>query len=107
MQGARGRQERMRFLGGKSRLMRGVRAEHGRLNKLGLLSGAAMALAFPSGALAQTPFELPTPSPNSAARVERNDAPGPPAQTPPPQADDGLGQHGFYMEANSLTRDDK
>ena len=108
MQGGRGRQERMRFLGGTSRLMRGVWAAHNRFGKLSLLGGGAMALVFASGALAQTPYELPTRAPGSAAPVERNDAPGAPPPTPAaPPADDGLGQHGFYMEANSLTRDDK
>jgi len=66
-----------------------------------------MALAFGPGALAQTPFELPTRSPDSVAPVLRNDTPAPPPAAPVAQADDALGPHGFYLEANSLTRDDK
>jgi len=87
--------------------MRVGRAEHDRFNKLSLLGGGAMALLFASGALAQTAFELPTRSPDSAAPVQRNDAPAPPPPVTAAPTDDGLGQHGFYMEANSLTRDDK
>lgn len=87
--------------------MRGARAAHNRFSKLALLGGAAMALVFSSDALAQTPFELPTRSPDSVAPVLRNDTPAPPAPAPPAPADDALGPHGFYLEANSLTRDDK
>jgi len=88
-----------------SRLMRGAWEARSRFDKLALLGGGALAFLFAAGAAAQTPFELPMRSPSSVAPVLQNDTPSTP--TPPPPTDDGLGQHGFYLEANSLTRDDK
>jgi LPS-assembly protein len=91
-----------------SRLMRSAREAQRRFNKLALLSGGALALVFASSAAAQNVNNLPQRSANSAAPVLQADAaPPPPPPAPPPQASDGLGQHGFYLEANSLTRDDK
>ena len=97
----------MRFGEGISRLMRGVRQANKRFGKLALLGGGALALVFASEAAAQTMSELPIRSANSAAPVLLNDTPPPPAPRPPPEADDALGPQGFYLEANSLTRDDK
>jgi len=87
--------------------MRGVRAVQSRCGKLALLGGGALAFLFASSASAQTMSELPTRSPNSVAPVLQNDTPLPPQPKPPAPGDDALGQHGFYLEADSLTRDDK
>ena len=87
--------------------MRGVREAHRRAGKLALLGGGALALVFAVRAAAQTMSELPTRSPNSIAPVLQNDTPAPPPPKPAAPGDDALGQHGFYLEANSLTRDDK
>ena len=43
-----------------------------------------------------------------ASPVLPSDAPRPPRTPPtPPQPDDALGQNGFYLEADTLVRDDK
>jgi LPS-assembly protein len=97
----------MRVREGMARLMRGVQAAHNRFSKLALLGGAALACLFASGAAAQTMSELPVASPNSVAPVLKYDTPAPPPPAAAPAGDDALGSRGFYLEANSLTRDDK
>ncbi|HEX4180155.1 MAG TPA: LPS assembly protein LptD [Caulobacteraceae bacterium] len=87
--------------------MRCVWEAQNQFGKLALLSGAALAFLFASGAAAQTAFELPQRSANSVAPVLHADSSAPPPAATPPPVDDALGQHGFYLEANSLTRDDK
>jgi LPS-assembly protein len=89
--------------------MRSVREANTRFGKLALLGGAALSFAAAPAALAQTVNELPLRSSKSAAPVLQNEAPAPlaPPKPPPSPGDDALGSHGFYLEANSLTRDDK
>lgn len=88
--------------------MGGWRHARGGLGKLRLLAGTALALLFAAAAAAQVPTELPVRSPDTAAPVLPSDLPRTrPQPKPPASVDDALGQHGFYLEADSLTRDDR
>ncbi|HEY5008221.1 MAG TPA: LptA/OstA family protein, partial [Caulobacteraceae bacterium] len=85
----------------------GVRARIGTVRS-SLCAGAALAFLFASGALAQTVNELPVHVPGSPTPALPLDV----RKTPPPapalsQTDDGLGDQGFYLEADTLIRDDK
>jgi LPS-assembly protein len=93
----------------RSRLMCGLHGARGSLGKLGLLAGTALAILFATSATAQTATELPVRSALTAAPVlpsDRRREPHPAAQ-PAPVVDDALGQHGFYLEADSVIRDDR
>jgi LPS-assembly protein len=73
-----------------------------------LYGGAALAFLFASGALAQTVSELPvhvagSPTPALPFDVHRTATPAPTLSV----TDDGLGDQGFYLEADTLERDDK
>src|SRR6202012_3748621 len=58
-------------------------------------------------ARAQTATDLPVHWPNAAAPLPASIAPKVrPPPPPPPPGPDGLGQNGFYLEADTLTRDD-
>ncbi len=73
-----------------------------------LCGGAALAFLFVSGAVAQTVTELPVRAPGSPTPVLPLDVHK--APSPPPTlstTDDGLGDQGFYLEADTLVRDDK
>lgn len=88
--------------------MLSVREVRRRYGKLALLGSAGLAFLAATEANAQTMFELPTRVPGSAAPVVTGQAPAAaPAPPPTPVGNDALGQHGFYLEADSLTRDDK
>jgi LPS-assembly protein len=88
--------------------MRAVAKRCGSLGKASLLAGSALGLLFAVPVFAQTQTELPTREAGMAAPVLPRDLPkrGPPPPAPPPP-DDALGQHGFYLEADTLVRDDK
>jgi len=78
------------------------------VGKASLLAGSALGLLAATDAAAQTQTELPTREPGVAAPVLPRDLPKPPPPPPaPPPPDDALGQHGFYLEADTVTRDDK
>ena len=78
------------------------------VGKASLLAGSALGLLAATPAQAQTQTELPTREPGVAAPVLPRDLPKTHAPPPaPPPADDALGQHGFYMEADTVIRDDK
>ena len=67
-----------------------------------------MALAFAAQAYAQTATDLPVRWPNSPAPLPASMAPRPKAPPPgPPPGPDGLGPSGFYLESDTLTRDDR
>jgi LPS-assembly protein len=89
--------------------MHSFREARSRIAKSSLLGGAALAFLFAASASAQTAFDLPTLVPGSAAPVLQEDVPEAAPATPPPPApgDDALGQHGFYLEADTLVRNDK
>ena len=78
------------------------------VGKASLLAGSALGLLAATDAVAQTQTELPTREPGVAAPVLRRDLPKvhETIVTPKPP-DDALGQHGFYMEADTVIRDDK
>src|ERR1700753_1948231 len=88
--------------------MRAIATLCGGVGKASLLAGSALSLLAVSQAAAQTQTELPTREPGVAAPILPRDLPKrpPPPPTPAPP-DDGLGQHGFYMEADTVVRDDK
>jgi LPS-assembly protein len=74
----------------------------------GAIGGAAIALAFAAQAYAQTATDLPVRWPNSPAPLPASMAPRPKAPPPaPPAGPDGLGPSGFYLESDTLTRDDR
>jgi len=77
--------------------------------KASLLAGSALGLLFAAtNVAAQTQTELPMREPGVAAPVLPRDVPkvhAPRPVTTPP--DDALGQHGFYMEADTVIDDDK
>jgi LPS-assembly protein len=100
----------MRLREGMFELMRGVQKAQNLVSKPALLGGAALAIVLAQAplAIAQTVNELPTRAPDSAAPVLKYDTPPlAAAPKPPPPNNDALGPNGFYLEANSLTRDDK
>ena len=72
----------------------------------GLMAGG-LAMLFATTALAQTTSELPIRAPNNPIPVLPENLPHAPTPKPPPPADDGLGQNGFYLEADNLIRDNK
>jgi LPS-assembly protein len=75
---------------------------------LSAFGGAALALAFAADAEAQTATDLPVRWAGSPAPLPQTEAPKPkPPPPPPPPVADGLGENGFYLEADSLTRDDR
>ena len=87
--------------------MRGWRHAQRAAGKFGLLAGTALTLLAANPALAQTAFELPVRAPNSPRPMLPSDVkPMRPAPVQRPPVDDGLGQRGFYLEANTLIRDD-
>ncbi len=72
---------------------------------LGVIAGAGFALT--TSAHAQMASQLPTRSPLTLAPISPLDVP----KTPPPVktraiGDDSLGQHGFYLEADNVIRDE-
>jgi LPS-assembly protein len=74
----------------------------------GLLAGGALSLLFASAASAQTMVELPvrvagSPIPMLPSELPHREPPKP----APVNTDDGLGQKGFYLEADTLIRDEK
>ena len=88
--------------------MRGVWRTRSSAGMLSLLGGAAVVLAFAAQAQAQTATDLPVRWPGSPAPLPVSEAPRPkPPPPPPPPIPDGLGSTGFYLEADSLTRDDR
>jgi LPS-assembly protein len=103
--------------------MRSVRIARSQIAKSSLLGGAALAFLFATSASAQAAFDLPVLSPNSATPVAESELPGSRSaegksadfsnirddETPsqPASTDDALGQHGFYLEADNLVRNDK
>ena len=78
------------------------------VGKTSLLAGSALALLGAWPVAAQTATGLPTRQIGVPTPVLVEDLPKPP---PPPRApaqgDDGLGQNGFYLEADTVIRDDK
>ena len=75
---------------------------------VGLMAGGAVSILFATTALAQTMGELPVRVSGSAAPMLQSEVPH--AAPPRParvDTDDGLGQNGFYLEADTLIRDDK
>ena len=72
-----------------------------------LCGGAALAFLFASGALAQTVNELPVHVPGQPTPALPLDLHRPPPPAPTLTPDDGLGQDAFYLEADTLVRDDK
>jgi len=73
-----------------------------------LLAGSALAMALSGGALAQTMGELPVKAANVAAPVLPSQYPhSPPPKPPPADTDDALGPSGFYLEADTLIRNEK
>lgn len=72
-----------------------------------LLAGSALAVFVAAPAMAQTFTELPVRERGLPTPVMPEDLPKPTPPRPPPPADDGLGQNGFYIEADNLIRDDK
>jgi LPS-assembly protein len=87
--------------------MRGVRRARS-WGRLAGASGAALALALAGQARAQTATDLPVRWANSPAPLPASIAPKPkPPPPPPPPTPDGLGQNGFYIETDNLTRDDR
>lgn len=88
--------------------MRDLRRARRSAGKLGLLAGGALSLIYGGAALAQSATELPVRAPNSAAPLLPSEVPKPVAARPAPATgDDGLGQNGFYLESDTLVRDDK
>ncbi len=73
----------------------------------GLCAGAALAFLFASSALAQTVTELPVRQPGSPTPALPLDVRKTPPPAPTLTPDDGLGNQGFYLEADTLIRDDK
>ena len=87
--------------------MRGWRHAQRAAGKFGLLAGTALTLLASHSALAQTAFDLPTRAPGSPRPMLQADVkPLKPAPVVRPPVDDGLGQIGFYLEADTLVRDD-
>ena len=87
--------------------MRGLRHAQRAAGKFGLLAGTALSLLAGHPALAQTAFELPVRAPGSPRPMLPADVkPLKPVTVQKPPVDDGLGQTGFYLEANTLVRDD-
>ncbi len=88
--------------------MRGVWRARSSAGMWGGLGGAALALTFAAQAQAQTATDLPVRWPNSPAPLPASVAPRPKSPPPPqPQEPDGLGQNGFYLETDTLVRDDR
>ena len=93
--------------------MRGVREVQHRFGKLALLGGGgAMAfLAVRIGRRGPDPVRPAHPRAGLGGSPVLDDADtrlrAPPPTPTPVGTNDALGQHGFYLEANSLTRDDK
>jgi LPS-assembly protein len=76
--------------------------------RLALLAGPALVTLVAASAEAQTASELPVRAPGMAAPVNPLDLPkAKPAAPPAPTVPDGLGERGFYLEADTLIRDDK
>ena len=87
--------------------MRDLRHARQSAGKLGLLAGSALSILCGSAALAQTATELPVRVPGTAAPMLPTEAPKPVVLRPTPESgDDGLGKDGFYLEADTLVRDD-
>jgi LPS-assembly protein len=87
--------------------MRGWRHAQRAAGKFGLLAGTALTLLAANAAVAQTAFELPTRAPGVPRPMLPSDVKRLKTTPPPKQpVDDGLGQSGFYLEADTLVRDD-
>ena len=90
------------------RLMRAFVRACDRIGKTSLLAGSALSLLIAAPVAAQTATDLPTRQRGVATPILPEDLPKPPHTPPaPPPGDDGLGQDGFYIEADNLIRDDK
>jgi LPS-assembly protein len=89
--------------------MRGVRAGRVRNFRSVLLATAAASGFLAGGAAAQTIGDLPVRVPGWAAPGLQLDLHGPPPAAPVPSAvtDEGLHNQGFYLEADTLVRDDR
>ncbi len=88
--------------------MRDLRRVRRSAGKLGLLAGSAVSILCGSSALAQTATELPVRVADSPTPLLPSEAPKPVTPRPTPvDTDDGLGKDGFYLEADSLIRDDR
>src|SRR5580698_6014966 len=84
----------------------GVRARFKTIRS-SLCAGAALAFLFASTAFAQTVNELPVHVPGQPTPALPLDVRKPPPPAPTLTPDDGLGDQGFYLEADTLMRDDK
>ncbi|HEY2662479.1 MAG TPA: LPS assembly protein LptD [Caulobacteraceae bacterium] len=72
------------------------------------MAGSALSILCGTEAAAQTATELPVRVPNSASPLLPSEASKPVRPAPAPvSTDDGLGQNGFYLEADNLVRDDR
>ena len=88
--------------------MRGLRHARRVAGKFGLLAGTAVSLLAVHPAGAQSAFDLPERTPGSPRPMLHADViPLKPVAVRKPPVDDGLGQVGFYLEANTLVRDDR
>lgn len=88
--------------------MRGGWRARSSAGMLGGLGGAALALAFAAQAHGQTATDLPVRWAGSPTPLPASEAPKPkPPPPPPPPVPDGLGSTGFYLEADTLSRDDR
>ena len=88
--------------------MRDLRRARRSAGKLGLSAGSALSILCGSAAFAQTGTELPVRALDSPTPLLPSEAPRPVAPKPTPaDTDDGLGKDGFYLEADTLVRDDK
>ena len=78
------------------------------VGKASLLAGSALGLLYATDAAAQNQTELPIREPGVATPVLPRDLPKVhEAFASPPLPDDALGKSGFYMEADTVIRDDK
>jgi LPS-assembly protein len=87
--------------------MRGLRQARLTASRLALLAGASLTLLGGQQASAQTAYELPTREAGVARPVLPSEVKRHQVRPPPPApVDDGLGDKGFYLEADTLVRDD-
>jgi LPS-assembly protein len=87
--------------------MRGLRQARRTAGRLALLAGVSLTLLAGHQASAQTAYELPTREPGVARPVLPSEVKHHHLHPAiPPPVDDGLGDKGFYLEADTLIRDD-